>query len=212
MKNLTKNIIILSLGIALSFGIAAIMSFIAGPSISQMKKETKLADKGIEAKTYCKENDFNQSFCILIDMSIHSGKKRFYVYDFKQKKVTHKYLVSHGCGNNTWASDESKISPEFSNTVDSHMSSLGKYKIGKRSWSDWGVNAKYSLHGLEESNSNAFNRWVVFHSWGMISNEETYPAGTPEGWGCPAVSNESFKEIDKLIKSQTKPTLMWIYK
>ena len=74
------------------------------------------------------------------------------------------------------------------------------------------MHAKYSLHGLEESNSNAFKRWVVFHSWDMISDEPTYPTGTPEGWGCPAVSNESFKEIDKLIKSQTKPTLMWIYK
>lgn len=212
MKNLTKHTLAIIGSIMLSFGIVATMSFIAGPSKSKTKIEKKLLSKGNEAERYCNENDFNQDFCILIDMSVHSGKKRFYIYDFKQKKVTHKYLVSHGCGNSAWASDESKTSPEFSNIVDSHMSSLGKYKIGERGWSQWGVNTKYSLHGLEESNSNAYERWVVFHSWGMISNKETYPNGTPEGWGCPAVSNKAFKEIDKLIKSQSKPTLMWIYK
>ena len=177
-----------------------------------MNNAIDLTSKADEARMYCNQNYFNEEFCILIDMSIHSGKNRFRVYNFKQNKVTHSYLVSHGCGDNQWTSDQSKRSPEFSNVEDSHLSSLGKYKIGKRGWSNWGVHAKYSLHGLEESNSNAFKRWVVFHSWDMISDEPTYPTGTPEGWGCPAVSNESFKEIDKLIKSQTKPTLMWIYK
>ena len=195
----------------LTFILIILMSFISG-SCKDQTKDNKLNNKIIEAEKYCNENDFNQDFCILIDMSIHSGKKRFYVYNFKLKKVTHKYLVSHGCGNNIHTSDESKTSPKFSNIVDSHMSSLGKYRIGERGWSSWGINVKYILHGLEESNSNAYKRWIVFHSWGMISDEEVFPAGTPEGWGCPAISNKSFKQVDRLIKSQTKSTLMWIYK
>ncbi len=211
MKNLIKSIGVLALGIATSIGIFAIISCVSEPSLSKIKRD-RLISKGTEAKTYCDENNFNQKFCILIDMSIHSGKKRFYIYNFKQKKVTHKYLVSHGCGNSRWADEESKNNPKFSNTVDSHLSSLGKYAIGDRGWSNWGVHAKYNLHGLEISNSNALERFIVFHSWDIIPNKEVYPYGTAEGWGCPAVSNESFKEIDKLLKNQTKPTLMWIYK
>jgi hypothetical protein len=30
-----------------------------------------------EAKTFCKENDYNESYYFLVDLSIHSGKNRF---------------------------------------------------------------------------------------------------------------------------------------
>lgn len=153
----------------------------------------------------------NEEFCILVDMSIHSGKKRLFVYDFKEHKVLSSYLVSHGCCDNIWSSDQSKTNPSFSNVPDSHCSSLGKFKIGERGYSSFGVNTKYLLHGLESTNSNALERDIVFHSWSMVNDEETFPQGTPEGWGCPAVSNNSFLEIDELLKNADKPTLMWIY-
>ncbi|WP_312083360.1 hypothetical protein [Epilithonimonas hominis] len=44
-----------------------------------------------------------------------------------------------------------------------------------------------------------------------MSDKEVYPDGSPEGWGCPTVSNNAFKEIDPLIKNCRKPVLMWIY-
>ncbi len=46
---------------------------------------------------YCEENNLNTDFCILIDMSVHSGKKRFYVWDFKTNHIIDSYLVTHGC-------------------------------------------------------------------------------------------------------------------
>jgi hypothetical protein len=52
--------------------------------------------------------------------------------------------------------------PVYSNVVGSNCTSLGKYKIGKRSYSNWGINIHYKMHGLESSNSNAFKRHVVF--------------------------------------------------
>lgn len=212
MKNLTKHTLAIIGSIMLSFGIVAIMSFVAGPSKSKTKIEKKLLSKGNEAERYCNKNNFNEEFCILIDMSIHSGKNRFRVYDFKQKKVIQSFPVSHGCGINSWGSGDSAGNPSFSNTVDSHLSSLGKYAIGDRGWSSWGVNVNYKLHGLDHSNSNAYDRYIVFHSWEWISDNEIYPAASAEGWGCPAISNNNFKKVDKLLKNQTKPTLMWIYK
>jgi hypothetical protein len=120
-------------------------------------------------------------------------------------------LVGHGCGDNPWNNDFSKENPKFSNTDESHCSSLGKYKIGERTYSNWGVHVKYVLHGLELTNSNAFKRFIVFHSWEVISDEEVYPDGTPEGWGCPTISDKSFKIIDPMLKLSAKPVLMWIY-
>jgi hypothetical protein len=144
-------------------------------------------------------------------MSLHSGVKRFIVWDFKKDTVTNSFLVGHGCCKQPWSKDATKENPTFSNVDGSHCSSLGKYKIGERAYSDWGVNIKYVLHGLEPSNSNALKRFIVFHSWEVVSDEEVYPNGTPEGWGCPTISNNSFKWIDPMLKSSSKPVLMWIY-
>ena len=87
---------------------------------------------------------------------------------------------------------------------------LGKYKIGNRGYSSFGINVNYKLHGLEPTNNNAYKRFIVFHSWG-ISNEEVYPNEISESWGCPAVSNEFMKEMDKVLQDQKDPVLLWIF-
>ena len=173
-------------------------------------KSTKA--KAQQALQFCKSKSYNTNFCILIDMSLHSGVKRLIIWDFERDTITNSFLVAHGCGTNPWNEDNTKEAPVFSNTDDSHCSSLGKYKIGERGFSQWGVNVKYVLHGLESSNSNAQRRAIVFHSWEAISDNEIYPNGTPEGWGCPAISNNSFRMIDPLLRSSDKPVLMWIYR
>lgn len=178
------------------------------------KPKTNVASvegKAKEALKFCKKNNYNQDYCILIDMSVHSGLNRFFLYDFKKDTISMKMLVGHGCGNYPWSQDWSRAKPGFSNVDGSHKSSLGKYKIGQRAWSDWGINVKYVLHGLEKTNSNAQNRYIVFHSWEKVPEKEVYPDGTPEGWGCPTISNENMKIIDPMLKVSKKPVLMWIY-
>ena len=164
-----------------------------------------------EAKTYCKKNSLNQNKFILIDLDIHSGLKRFFVYDLKSTKLSKSYMVSHGCGDHMWSRTSSKENAPSSNEPDSHCSSVGKYVISSRGVSQWGIKVNYLLIGKDKTNSNAVNRAIVLHSWEKISSEEVYPEGTPEGWGCPAVSNESMKEIDVLLKAN-KNMLMWIIK
>ncbi|AWK04353.1 peptidase [Flavobacterium crocinum] len=164
-----------------------------------------------EAAQYCKENNLNQNKFILIDLGLHSGLKRFFVYDFKKKEISKSYLVSHGCGDNQWGRTSSKEKPQISNEFDSHCSSLGKYVILDRGVSQWGIKINYILQGKDKTNSNARSRAIVLHSWEAVSDNEVYPEGTPEGWGCPAVSNESMKEIDELLQTNKK-VLMWIIK
>jgi len=167
--------------------------------------------KAKSAYQYCKSKKMNTSICILIDMGIHSGLNRFIIWDFKKDTIIYSCLVSHGCCSNPWSKDASKNKPSFSNQDGSHCSSLGKYKIGARGSSSWGIGIKYLLHGLEPSNSNALTRTIVLHSWDAISDTETYPNGTPEGWGCPSVSNKSMSIIDVKLRSTQKPVLLWVY-
>ena len=166
--------------------------------------------KANQAKNFCASNHLNTDFFILIDLNRHSGLKRFYVWDFNKNKIRESYLVSHGCGNSTYASDKTKEKPAFSNENDSHCSSIGKLIIGERGVSDWGINVKYLLHGQDATNNNATKRAIVFHSWEKITDEEIYPNGTLEGWGCPAISNSAMIQMDKLIQNSNKKVLMWI--
>ncbi|WP_159477344.1 murein L,D-transpeptidase catalytic domain-containing protein [Chryseobacterium sp. 18068] len=171
----------------------------------------KTKKKAEEALVFCKRKKLNTDICILIDMSLHSGLNRFVIWDFKEQKVVNKYLVGHGCGSNSWSSDESKDKPKFSNEDGSHLSALGKYKLGERGRSDWGIHVKYLMHGLEKTNNNALKRFIVFHSWELMSDDEVYPKGSPEGWGCPTISNNAMKELDPILQNSEKPLLMWIY-
>ena len=163
-----------------------------------------------EALTFCKENQMNQDFYFFIDMSIHSGKNRFFVYDFKTKKVSHQNIVTHGTCDVFEANSEKYKKAKFSNKQDSHCSMKGKFKIGKRDYSSWGINVKYWMHGLESTNNNAVKRVVVLHSWPAVVNEEIYPRYSPLSWGCPAVSDEFMQLLDEKLKAVEQPVLMWI--
>lgn len=41
----------------------------------------------------------NKRYFYLVDFSIHSGKKRMFLYDSEQGEIIRKYMVSHGVGN-----------------------------------------------------------------------------------------------------------------
>jgi hypothetical protein len=99
---------------------------------------------------------------------------------------------------------------KFSNTDNSHCTSAGKYKIGKRDYSTWGINVKYWLHGLEQTNSNAEKRIVVLHSWADVPDREIFPGYAPLSWGCPAVSDNFMRKLDTKLQKTKKPVLLWI--
>ena len=181
------------------------------PTINYSLDTNRIIEKAKEALAYNKTKNLNTNYCILIDMQIHSGRNRLFLWDFKQNKIVLSCLSSHGCGNEPWGQDNTKETPLFSNTSDSHLSSIGKFKIGKRGWSNWGIHVNYKLHGLEKTNSNAYKRIIVLHSWEAVQENETYPNGTPEGWGCPAVNNEKMKVLDAYLKKEKTPVLLWIF-
>lgn len=171
----------------------------------------RVRSKAKQALLFCKQKGYNTRYCILIDMSLPSGVKRFIMWDFGKNDTLTLGLVSHGCGSAPWSGVWTKDKPQFSNTDGSHCTALGKYRIDERAYSAWGTHVKYYLAGLEGTNSNALGRQIVFHAWEQVTDNEVYPNGTPEGWGCPAISNNTMKIVDPLIRRQKKHILLWIY-
>jgi len=171
----------------------------------------RIDEKAKEALSFCEANECDTDFCILIDMKIHSGKYRLFIYDFKKQTVERKALVAHGSGRNDMFCTYEK--PLFSNEIGSRLTALGKYKTGERSYSQWGINVHYKLHGLEESNSNAFKRKIVLHSYTPVSTSEIYPFHLPLGWsyGCPVTDDETMAWLDAKLINAEKPMLLWIF-
>jgi len=163
-----------------------------------------------EALAYCQKNNMETEFYLLVDMRIHSGKNRLFVWDFAPGAASKSGICTHGTCKGNWAEEDSKIEPHFSNVPESHCSSLGKYRIGKRGWSNWGIHINYKLHGLERTNNKAFDRIIVLHSWDAVGDKEIFPQGAPESWGCPSVSNAMMRQLDELLQRASKPVLLWV--
>jgi len=140
----------------------------------------KLQSKGQDAMTFTRKNNYNSEICFLIDMSLPSNQTRFFVYDFKKDTIYCSGLVTHGRCNQRWLQDR-----KYSNTEGSGCTSLGKYKTGHAYSGRFGL--AFKLHGLEETNSNAFKRFVVLHAHECVPETEVSD-DICQSDGCPTVS------------------------
>ncbi len=175
--------------------------------IKKLPTERIAPDKIRTALNFSKKNKMDTTLCIMIDMSLHSGKNRIFVYNFKTKSIIIEGLCAHGVGGGSTA-----LKPVFSNKKGSYCTSLGKYKVKGRSYSNWGINIHYKMYGMEKTNDNAFKRIVVLHSYSQVPNQEIYPDTLfGQSAGCPVLSDETMIKIDNLLKKKTKPVLLWIY-
>jgi len=166
----------------------------------------RLKSKVAEAGDFVRKNDFNTEYCFMVDMSIPSGKKRFFVYNLQKDSVELSSLVSHGSG--SWTPTCQDVLT-FSNTPNSYATSLGRYKIGVSYVGTWGLS--YKLYGLDSSNSKAYDRAIVLHSDSHVSESETYPRHIYESEGCPIVPPSILGVLGKYITKSSKPVLLWIY-
>jgi hypothetical protein len=174
------------------------------PVTIKPSEATILRSRVLEARSYSMEKRFSTRYCFLVDMSIPSGKKRFFVYDFSTNRIVYSGLVSHGSGGINYSSQ-----PKFSNDPGSDCSSLGKYKVGGVYYGQYGKS--YKLYGLETSNSNAYKRAVVLHGYTCVPDEETYPKGVCNSSGCTGVSLNFFNKLAMVIDESQKPILLWIF-
>lgn len=151
------------------------------------------------------KNGLSNRHYFMIDMGIASGSKRFFVFDLKNDSIVQSGLVTHGSGVN-----HSPGSITYSNEPGSNCTSEGKYKIGKSYFGKFGL--AYKLHGMDKSNSNAFNRFVVLHAHPCVPDNEIAPLKICMSWGCPTVSPAFLNQLKIYISQSEKPILLWIFK
>lgn len=155
-------------------------------------------------KKFAAENDYSTKYCFLVDMSLPSGKNRFFVYDLEKNSIINTGLVAHGSCNESFMAH-----PRFSNSAKSGCTSLGKYKVGEFYVGKYGKS--FRLYGLDNSNSNAYNRAVVIHGYDCVPDEEIYPRVLCNSLGCVMVSYNFFDRLSRLIKKSDKPIVLWLY-
>jgi hypothetical protein len=147
---------------------------------------------------------YNKEIAFFIDMEIHSGKNRFFIYDLKANKIIDKGLVAHGSGSETGIQGKLK----FSNIVNSHSTSLGKYSIGNHYNGQFGKS--YKLYGLDKTNSNALGRSIVLHKFWAVPYEEQ-DKYICNSYGCPMVNEKYFERIEKIIDDSKTNIILSIY-
>ncbi len=95
----SKSVLISLVLIVLGAGMVAYAKCAASSSDSvPVKVEQRLREKAQAGKAYCDKNGCNTNYCFLVDFSIHSGKRRFFVWDFKGDSVKYASLCAHGYG------------------------------------------------------------------------------------------------------------------
>ncbi|KIC96123.1 murein L,D-transpeptidase catalytic domain-containing protein [Flavihumibacter solisilvae] len=164
----------------------------------------RLKRQSADLLSYTSRYNYNSYYCFMVDMSLPSGKNRFFIYDLRKDSIRAAGLTSHGCCGEAFLTGR-----KFSNGKGSKCSSLGKYMIGQSYIGKFG--RAYRLHGLENSNSNAYERYVVLHAFECIPDREIHPYQLCQSDGCPTVSHPMFRRLDSLLKSSTRPVLLQIF-
>lgn len=109
--------------------------------------------------------DGNPRYWAIVDFGQHSKHKRLYLFDTEANTVA-QYYVAHGKGSDV---DHNGMADTFSNDPGSNQSSLGIYRCGKPYDGDHRLSMK--LEGLEDTNSNAEARSIVFHRANYVSDQ-----------------------------------------
>ena len=158
-----------------------------------------------EVKRVIKSNKkYNRRFAFFIDMKVPSGKNRFFVYDLKTDEIIDKGLVAHGSGSETGIKGKLK----FSNIPNSLSTSIGKYYIGNSYQGKFGK--AYKLYGLDQTNSNAFKRDIVFHYYYDVPYKEQN-GYICNSFGCPMVNRKYFDRMSKIVDGSESNIIMSIY-
>ena len=152
-----------------------------------------------QVRDYCERRGYSTDYYILVDFSIPSGKKRFFIYDLQSGHQVMSSYCMHGSGKGN-----TDAKPKFSNKFGSGCSSLGRYvMVGK------GRKFKNSirLQGLDRSNYLAEARGILIHSAGKVTRfhgeKEYIPIGT-ESRGCFTVSRDCVSKVMEIYKGSSK--------
>ena len=135
----------------------------------------------------------NSKYLTIIDMGMSSNEERLFIINMSENRIEHQSIVAHG------RSSGNEFAKIFSNTVNSHQSSIGFYQTAETYFGKHGLSLR--LDGLEYSNDNARKRAIVIHSADYVSESFIKKFGRlGRSYGCPSLPKKDYKEIIQKIK------------
>lgn len=137
-----------------------------------------LLDNALQYYHFNRERLRNPRYLTIIDFSLHSSKRRFFLIDMETGRVE-PHVVAHGSGSDA---ENDGIPSRFSNVSGSNASSLGYYVTAETYSGKWGYSLR--LDGLSSTNSNVRERAVVMHGASYVENGRSLQG---RSWGCPAL-------------------------
>jgi hypothetical protein len=177
--------------------------------ISEIYDSAKLSEAALDFEVFKKaitgyyhlQGDFKVSstkqVISIVDFTKPSSKKRLWIVDLESRKLLFHTLVAHGRGSG------GLMAENFSNTSESHQSSLGFYVTDDTYFGKHGLSLR--LQGLDKGyNTNAKARAIVVHGAEYVSQSFVNQNGyLGRSHGCPAVPVELTDAIIKTIKGKT---------
>jgi hypothetical protein len=139
----------------------------------------------------------NNAVITVVDFSKSSSVKRMWIIDLNSKSLLLNTWVAHGQGSGN------DMATAFSNTADSHQSSLGFYITDDIYYGKHGRSLK--LDGMDAGfNNHARSRAIVLHAADYVSQATINQLGRlGRSHGCPAVSNEVVDQVINTVKGKT---------
>ncbi|MFN8392925.1 MAG: murein L,D-transpeptidase catalytic domain family protein [Bdellovibrionota bacterium] len=130
----------------------------------------------------------------IIDYSLPSSQRRFWLFDLAQKRLLREELVAHG------RESGDAVATRFSNEPGSLQSSLGLFETGGTYNGEHGYSLY--LHGLEKGfNDRAYDRAIVMHGASYVSDAFVSRwQRLGRSWGCPALSVDVAPKVIDYLK------------
>ena len=137
-----------------------------------------LLEEALTARTAAGSVVKDERRMVVIDYTKHSTQPRFFLVDLTDMTAD-TFLVAHGKGSDA---DHDGYADQFSNILNSRMSSLGAYVTGETYYGQHGLSLR--LHGLDPSNDKALERYIVIHGADYVAPGRRVLG---RSWGCPAL-------------------------
>lgn len=130
----------------------------------------------------------------IVDYSKPSTEKRMWIVDLKHNRVESQQYVAHGSGSGAVKSTQ------FSNSVNSHKSSIGVFVTGGTYTGKHGLSLR--LKGLDHGfNDHASSRAIVMHGANYVSENFIKRVGRlGRSWGCFALDPKKAKKTINELK------------